>query len=491
MNQSRRFASAIRTSGSAILPASLALFATSCRVGPDYRPPSLDVPAGYKSAGADAAASHLAVDWWTFFNDAGLTALEAAALANNQDLRAAASRVVQARAVTQGVASQFYPVVTFDPSFTRSRSSANRAPGGGSASRSMTFNTVQIPFDLSYEIDVWGRVRRAVESATATAQASADDFGVVQQTLAADVAQNYFTLRALDTQDEILTRSVELFQKQVDLTQTQYRAGIAGQTDVFQAKTQLETAIALESDVRRQRADTEHALAILTGQPPSALSVATHPLDGEPPAIPAGLPADLLRQRPDVAEAEQNLIAANASIGVATADFYPTLRLSGSAGFESVGTDHALDWESRVWSFGPSVSLPIFEGGKLSAGLEQAKARYDEVLATYRQAVLVAFRDVEDALTDLHFRAEAGAAEQRAVDSARESLRLADLQYRQGLVGYLQVIDAERTLLTNELASVQIQSQRFVSTVLLIKALGGGWAAGIDPAPEPAVGPKP
>jgi outer membrane protein, multidrug efflux system len=467
---------------------------SSCRVGPDYHRPEVEVPDAFESADASTSAEpRLGADWWTVFADPELDSMEVAALEANQDLRAAAARVVQARAATAGVASQFYPVVAFDPSATRSRSSASRSPISSSSGRAVTFNTIQIPFDVSYEIDVWGRVRRLVEAAEAHERASAADFGVVQQTIAADVAQNYFTLRSLDAQEEILTRSIDLFRRQVDLTETQERAGLVAPTDVLQARTQLDTAIAQISEVRRQRADTEHALAILLGRPPSKLTLAHRALEGTPPVIPAGLPADLLRRRPDVAEAEQNLVAANANVGVATADFYPTLSLTGAAGFESVEIDHALDWESRVWSLGAGVSLPIFTGGRLSASLEQAKAQYDEAVAAFRSSVLVAFREVEDSLTDLRLRAESSEALKRAVDSSRETVRLAEIQYRQGLVGYLQVIVAERTLLDSELTDAALENQRFTSTVLLIKAIGGGWtepAADADPRTQHAVGPK-
>jgi multidrug efflux system outer membrane protein len=458
--------------------AAMPLLVSSCRVGPDYRRPTVEMPEAFKSAAPDDAAEPvLAADWWTLFNDPQLTELEAAAVQANPNLRAAAARVAQARAAARTVASQFYPVVSLDPSISRSRVPTNRglATGTAAAAGGSTINNIQIPFDLSYEIDIWGRVRRSVESAQAQSLASAADFGVVLQTLTADVAQNYFTLRALDAQDVILTHSLDLYRRQIELTQTQFNAGLAGRTDILQAQTLLDAVQAQLIDARRQRADTEHALAILTGRPPSALSVTPLPLDGSPPPIPAGLPSDVLRRRPDVAEAEQNLVAANAAVGVARANFYPVVRLTGSAGYESIDVRHALDWESRVWSLGPSVSIPLFQGGKLTAQLEQAKARYDELQASFRGTVLTAFGEVEDALTDIHLRAQAAQAQDRAVESAREYLRLAELQYRQGLVGYLQVIDAERTLLSNELTALQLLSQRFISTALLIKALGGGW----------------
>lgn len=319
-------------------------------------------------------------------------------------------------------------------------------------------------------------MRRSLESANAQARATEDDFQVVLLTLEGDVAQNYVNLRLLDFQDDILRQNVAAFRHELSLIETQFRAGLASQLDVLQAETQLHSTVTQEVDVRRQRADVEHALAILLGRPPSELSIAPEPLRLAPPAIPAaGLPSDLLRRRPDVAEAEETLRAANAQVGVAEAQFYPVIKLTGLAGYESADFQHLLDWKSRIWSIGPSVTFPIFLGGQLTANLEEARARWDEVAATYRSRVLLAFRDVEDALTDLHLRAEQAESQERAVHSSREVLRLSELRFQRGLVNYLQVIDAERTLLANELSAAQILNQRLVSTVLLIKALGGGW----------------
>jgi multidrug efflux system outer membrane protein len=468
------------------------LFVTACNVGPDYKRPDVALPANFGSANEkDAEQRPIAPDWWKVFGDPDLDALQMAALTANYNLRAAAARVVEARAAARAVAGQLYPSVAFNPSIARARISGNA--NVNSSGHGTTLTTAAIPLDLAYEVDVWGRVRRAVESADATAQASADDFGVVLLTLTSDVAQNYFTLRSLDAQAEILARSIELFRQQVDMTTTQKNAGLVGQTDLLQAQTQLDATIALEVDVRRQRKDTEHALAILTGKPPSEVVITARKLEGDPPAIPAGVPADLLRQRPDVAEAEHDLVAANASIGVAVADYYPQINLSAAAGFLSVDLQKVFDWQSRIWSLGASLAQPIYQGGKLDAQLEQARAHYDELAANFQNAVLNALADVENSLTDIHMRAEAFTSQQHAVDYAREYLRLAQLQYRQGLIGYLQVIDAERTLLTNELTAAQLLNLRYGSTVLLIKALGGGWT--LDTAAEQAetydaVGPK-
>jgi multidrug efflux system outer membrane protein len=484
--------SRLATSVRAAAPVLASLFACACNVGPDYKRPDVVLPANFGSANAqDAEQRPIAPDWWKVFGDPDLDALQMAALTANYNLRAAAARVVEARAAARAVGGQQYPSIAFNPSISRARISGNA--NVNSSGHGTTLTTAAIPLDLAYEVDVWGRVRRAVESADATAQASADDFGVVLLTLTSDVAQNYFTLRSFDAQEEILARSIELFRQQVDMTTTQRNAGLVGQADLLQAQTQLDATIALEVDVRRQRKDTEHALAILTGKPPSEVVIAARKLEGDPPAIPAGVPADLLRQRPDVAEAEHDLVAANASIGVATASYYPDINLSAAAGFLSVDLQKVFDWQSRIWSLGASLAQPIYQGGKLDAQLEQSRAHYDELAANFQNAVLNALADVENSLTDIHMRADAFTSQQHAVDYAREYLRLAQLQYRQGLIGYLQVIDAERTLLTNELTAAQLLNLRYGSTVLLIKALGGGWTldtAAQDTRTRDAVGPK-
>jgi multidrug efflux system outer membrane protein len=474
-------------------------FVPSCTVGPNYARPDQAMPATFKSPATQAATGQLGRDWWKLFNDPTLDQLITDARAANTTVRAAAARVAEARAAARVTRSDFFPVVTLDPSLQRARTPINSSGvsgglitlpdgtvvsgggGSGGSRNARTTTTVRIPFDLTYEIDVWGRVRRSYESSLATARASALDFEVVLQTLEADVAQTYFNIRFLDLQTRILVDTVESYRRQLDLTYKQYRAGLVGQTDVAQAESQLNSTITQEIDIRRQRIDSEHALATLLGRPVSEVSVAVMPLDIAPPGVPGGLPSELLRRRPDVAEAEQNLVAANANVGVALANFYPTFRLTGAAGFESFDVPHALDWQQRAWSIGPSVSAPIFEGGRLKASLAQARARYDELAATYRGAVLSAIQDVEDSLTDLRLRADAARAQALAVRSSREYLRLAEMQYQQGIVSYLTVIDAQRTLLTNELAAAQILNQRLASTVLLIKSMGGGW----EPAPQP------
>jgi multidrug efflux system outer membrane protein len=470
-----------------ILPVMAASLA-SCALGPNYQRPALEVPKAYKSAATQpSAAARMGLDWWKLFGDKTLTELEESALQGSQDLKAAMARVAEARASSAAVRSQFFPTITFNPSVLRTSS-----PGTGNAPRGPDQTSYQIPFDLGYEIDIWGRVRRSFESSEATVQASDIDVQVVRLTLLADVAVGYFTLRSLDAQDEILTKNIDLYHRQIDLTQTQFKTGMTDRTAPLQAQVQLDSTLTQQTELRRQRADQEHALAVLTGRPPGELSLAIKPLDLAPPEIPPGLPIDLLRYRPDVVEAEQNLRAANAQIGVAVANFFPVVKLSGAAGFENqdaANLTQILNWKSHFWSLGPTVTAPIFEGGLLTANLELAKARCIELQATYRGTVLTAFQNVEDALTDMHMQAREAQSQARAVANSREYLALAVVQYQKGIMNYLQVIDAERTLLTNEITAAQILNQQLAATVAMIKALGGGWDA--MPAPKKSATSKP
>lgn len=457
------------------------LAAASCTVGPDYERPPVETPGGYKSATPQEKASP-SIDrrWWRMFGDATLNKLEEDAAAVNQDVKAALARVFEARAAARISGSALYPSVTFNPAAQRSRTSANSAKAFGGAS---TTNDFQLPVDFSYELDVWGKVRRTIESSEEQARASEDDLDVVRQSVQSDLAQDYFTLRSLDAQSEILRKTVELYRQQLTLLETQFRAGLVGRITVVQQETQLYSTITQEVDVRRQRADLEHAIAVLTGRPPAEFTLAAAPLDLTPPQLPAGLPSELLRRRPDVAEAERLLASATAQVGVAVAQFYPDLRLTGQAGLDSGDLRHLFEWQSRIWTLAASAVMPLFTGGQLDATLEQAKAKVEESVAIYRGRVLSAFRDVEDALTDLHLRAEASEAQARAVASAREYVTLSESQFKQGLVNYLQVTDAQRTLLANDLSAAQLLNARFVASVQLIKALGAGWDSEAPPDP--------
>jgi outer membrane protein, multidrug efflux system len=447
-------------------------------VGPDYVRPAVEQPARFKSQPAREAAPPIATEWWQLYRDPELNQLIATATASNQTLQQAIARVDEARALARVAGSYLYPTISLDPSFVRLRTSGNRASTvtGQRVQKGVTVNDWLIPFDLTYEIDVWGRVRRSFESARAQAAASVDDVAVVGLTVATDVAQYYYTLRSLDAQGQILTQNVESYREQVRILSVQLKNGLVSPLVWSQAQAQLQGTLAQQRDVERARANQEHALAILCGRAAPSFAVAANPLhQASPPAVPPGLPAQLLVRRPDVAEAEQNLVAVNAQIGVATADFYPRFSLTGSAGFESADGSTIFNWQSRVWAIAPSIVFPIFQGGRLRANLEATEARYRQAVAAYVNQVLVAYGDVEDALSDLHALSDEVGILREAVSASQNYLHLAQVQYKQGLVDYLLVIDAERTFLANQLSLAQAVNRQMAASIHLIKALGGGW----------------
>jgi multidrug efflux system outer membrane protein len=340
-----------------------------------------------------------------------------------------------------------------------------------------------MPLDLSYEVDLWGRVRRGFEGARADAAASVAAYHNVLLTLQADVAQNYFILRALDAEITVLQRAIALRREQVEIMTSRFDIGLGTELDVARAATELATAEAELATLRRRRAELENALAILAGESPSTFRLAPRDdagngWDYRPPVIPAGLPSELLERRPDIAEAERLLAADNARIGVAKAAFFPVLRLTGSGGFLSAEVDSLFQWESRAWSIGPSLSLPIFAGGRNVANLRGAQARFEESVARFRQRILVAFGDVENALAGIRLLGEEAAAQERAFGSARRARDLAMESFTIGLTDYLDVIDADRAALQSHRANLQLAGQRFFAAVHLIKALGGGWESG-------------
>jgi multidrug efflux system outer membrane protein len=463
-----------------LLSAVLAIAATTgaCMVGPRYVRPPVDEPPRFKSPAPAADETTLPAEWWRLYRDPDLDRLIAMANASNQTLVQAVARVDEARALARVAGSYRYPTVTVDAVHTRQRTSANRVSQftGQPVGSSATFNDWLVPVDLSYEVDVWGRVRRSLQAARAAAVASRDDEAVIRLSVQADVAQFYYTLRSLDAQLDVLAQTVEAYREEVRVLSVQVNTGIASPIVLNQAQAQLQSTLAQQNDVARARADQEHALAILCGQPAPSFVVASNPQgDSAPPAVPPVLPATLLLKRPDVAEAEQNIVAANAQVGVATANLYPTFGLTGTGGFESGTLRSLFEWQSSLWSIAEGVTAPIFEGGRLRANLAATKAQYRQVVAAYVNQVLVAYGDVEDALTDLHALTDEVANLREAVAASQNYLRLAQVQYRTGLVDYLTVVDAERTLLSNQLALAQSLNSQMSASIHLIKALGGGW----------------
>jgi multidrug efflux system outer membrane protein len=452
-------------------------------VGPDYQTPSNSVPATYKAIELGNWKEGRPLDnlpkgnWWEIFGDTNLNALEAQALSANQQLKAAIARVDEARSTARVARSALLPSLSFEPNYTRLRYSPNANPSFGN----LTANTFSTPLDLSYEVDLWGRVRRSFEGARADAQASLAEFYNVLLTLNSDVAQNYFSLRSLDAEIATVQSTVDLRHEQVRLVRSRLEGGIGSELDVAQAETELATTEAEAAALAQQRDQFENAIAILVGENPAnfkfaALENANTNWNPPPPEIPAGMPADLLERRPDVAQAERQLASANAKIGLAKAAFFPVLSLTGSGGYLSGDVSSLFNWESRTWSIGPSVSLPIFAGGRNRANYQRSQAAFAEAVALYRQQVLVAFGDVENSLSGIRHLADQSEAQTRAVKNARRAAELANDRYRSGIVPYIQVVDASRDALTAERANAQLAGQRLIAAVQLIKALGGGWS---------------
>ena len=458
----------------AALGAAITLFA-GCAVGPNYSRPDAPSQTGWKEPTVATNAAVLPAEWWHIFGDADLDSLETQAVAANQDLKGAVARVTQARALARVSKSEFFPAVSGDAAYSRNRLSANRA---NVPQQNLDWDDYSASFDFSYELDVWGRIRRNVEAARADAAVVASDLEVVLLTLTADVARNHYLLRSLDNEKRVIEATIALRRAAVQLQETRNRAGLINEVDVTRARTELANVEADLHSVLRSRAEAEHALAVLCGQPPANFSVAARASDFLPPQIPAGLPSSLLERRPDILEAEHGLEAASARIGVAKAAFFPTIKLTSTAGIASADLGSVIDWPSRFFALGPSVHVPIFEGGRNVANLQAAKARYEQSVAGYRGAVLNAFREVEDSLSDLGTLASQGDAVNRALTSARDTAALAGERYQQGLSSYLDVVDAERLALQAERQRTQLRGQQAISTVLLAKALGGGWKSG-------------
>ena len=449
----------------------------ACSVGPDYvRPPAL-VPEAYRETQgwkmAEPKDHLLRGKWWELFEDHGLDDLVMQIDISNQNVASAEAQFRQARALVQAARAGYFPTVTAGASFTRSLASS--ATGTATAASPSPVSLYSLPVDASWELDLWGRIRRSVEASRAGAQATAADLESVRLSARAELVQDYFQVRALDGQKELLDRTVAALEKSRELTQNRYLSGVASRGDVLQADTLLSSTRAQAIDLGVQRSQFEHAIALLIGKPPALFTFPFSPLAARPPTIPVGLPSELLERRPDIAGAERRMAAANAQIGVAVAGYYPTVTLGASAGFQSTDLSRWLNWPSRFWSFGPALSELVFTGGLLQSRTEQARAAYDAAVADYRQIVLTAFQGVEDNLSALRILEQEGAAQEEAVRAAEASLAVAVNQYKAGIVGYLNVISAQTAALTSRRAALDIMSRRMTAGILLIKALGGGW----------------
>ncbi|MDB6140052.1 MAG: outer membrane protein multidrug efflux system [Verrucomicrobiaceae bacterium] len=460
-----------------VLP--LILVIPACVVGPNFKSPDDTLPLHWKEAHTHSDQP-LPSEWWKLFHSSQLNRLVVQALEGNQDLRGALARVETARALVGVRRADWFPQLGFNSSTGISHTSAsvvgaNFPKNIGIPLPDLNQESYKASLDMSYELDLWGRVKRSVESAQATARSSDQMLSAQRLTIAAEVARNYFLLRSLDLQQQVVTNTIKLRQEALDLQKSRFDGGMANEMDVTRARTEQELAKADQAALERQRGSTEHALAVLCGQIPSSFTLKADASLPAPPTVPAGLPSTLLQSRPDIAAASSDLEAANADIGVAKAAFFPSFKLTGSGGLDSVEAKDFFQWENRALSIGPSVSLPIFQGGRLKSNLEAAKSRYDEALAKYRQTVLVALREVEDSLLDLQSIAHQRVAIEAAMKAADDTSHLARVRYEKGLASYFEVVEADRTVLTTKLSLAQLDGQRAASSVLLMKALGGGW----------------
>jgi NodT family efflux transporter outer membrane factor (OMF) lipoprotein len=472
----------------AFLPALVMGLLAGCMVGPKYQQPAVPVTPVFKepppdsfketdewkTAHPDAAA--LRGNWWEIFGDPQLNTLEEQVTVSNQDLIMAEARFRQARTMVRYNRASEFPTIGVDPNIQSLRYSPNQPyfPANvGSGARS----GFTLPFDLSYEVDLWGRIRRTVTSAGEEAQATAADLETAALSLHAELAVDYFELRSADAQQRLLNATVDQYTDMVKLTTDLLNGGAAPESDLVQAQTQLDTARVQDTDIAVMRAQYEHAIAILIGKPPAGFRLESSPLNLEPPTIPVGLPSQLLQRRPDIAASERRVAEANEGIGIARAAYFPTLALGATGGLEGTSLVNLFVWPSRFWAVGPSMLQTVFDGGRRRATSDAALANYDATVAIYRETTLVAFQEVEDNLASLRVLEHEALQQRAAVAEARRGVEIFTNRYQFGADPYLQVVSAQTIELLNERNEVDILRRRMDASVLLIKALGGGWDA--------------
>ncbi|HTS05558.1 MAG TPA: efflux transporter outer membrane subunit [Candidatus Eisenbacteria bacterium] len=476
-----------------ILVLTCLIFAAGCTVGPRYARPSAPAPAPdtWKTEPPwEQAAPKDAIPkgaWWEVFQDPVLNGYEQQLLQANQSVIASRDRLNQARSLARVATADYFPQVAADPSAVRERGSGNRPLNGGSQIvvgpngvqpiRPYTQSVYTIPFNVSYEADLFGRVRKNVEAANASLQSSAADLGNVQLVLTAELAADYFTLRELDAEYQVVEESVGYQRKALDLLNNRHAGGIASGLEVAQQATLLDSTISQAALVEQSRAQYEHAIAVLVGQPAPSFSMPVAPLKMAPPAVPLGVPSDVLERRPDIATYERQMAYQNAQVGLAKTAFYPHITLSGSGGLQSTALGSLFNAPSLFWSLGADALEPVLQGGRNRANLAAARAAYDESVANYRQTVLTAFQQVEDGISNLSTLSQALSTQGAAVEDARKALEIANNRYVGGVTNYLDVVTAQTTLLSNQRLETQLLGQQLVSTVYLVKALGGGWDA--------------
>jgi NodT family efflux transporter outer membrane factor (OMF) lipoprotein len=474
----------------------LVLFAGGCKVGPNYKTPSAAMapsfnvqpgetppPAapgvGWKHA--QPGDDKLRGKWWETYNDPQLNQLEERVTVSNQNLKAALAQYTQALAAVQQFRANYFPTLSISPNYSRTRVSSNRPVGVPTIGN--PYNDLVASGSATWEPDLWGNIRRTVQAARANAQASNADLANVDLSLRSELAMDYFELRGLDTQKQLLDDTIQEYQRFLELTISRFHGGVATDADVAQAQTQLDQTIAQDIDLGVPRAQFEHAIATLTGQPASTFSLAPAPLTLTLPTVPVGVPSEMLERRPDVAGAERRAAAANEQIGIAIAAYYPQVSLGGSGGFESSRAGNLFQGPSALWSLGGSATELLFDAGRRHALTVEARAGYDVEVANYRQTVLQSFQDVEDQLAALSILNEEAAAQQKTVADAERSLSILTNQYKGGLTIYLQVITAQAIELANRRTAADITTRQFAASVQLVKALGGGWDTSQLPHP--------
>ncbi|HEY3990909.1 MAG TPA: efflux transporter outer membrane subunit [Acidobacteriaceae bacterium] len=466
----------------------LVLFACGCKVGPNYRtpdtamapsfqeqpvatPPPSAPGVGWKHA--QPGDDKIRGKWWESYDDPQLNALEDRVAVSNQTLKAALAQYTQALAAVRQFRANYYPTISVSPSYARTRVSGNRPFGVPTSGNPYT--DLIASGQATWEPDLWGNIRRTVQQSRANAQASAADLANVELSLRSELAMDYFELRGLDTQKQLLDDTIQEYQRFLQLTISRFHGGLATDGDVAQAQTQLDQTIAQDIDIGVARAQFEHAIATLTGQPASTFSLGPAPLTLTLPTVPVGVPSEMLERRADVAGAERRAAAANEQIGIAIAAYYPQLNIGGSGGVESSRPGNLFQGPSTLWSLGGSATELLFDAGRRHALTDEARAAYDTEVANYRQTVLQSFQDVEDQLAALSILNEEAAAQQKTVADAERSLQIFTNQYKAGLTIYLQVITAQTTELTNQRTAADITTRQFAASVQLVKALGGGW----------------
>jgi NodT family efflux transporter outer membrane factor (OMF) lipoprotein len=470
----------------ALLLVLLVVALEGCTVGPKYVKPTVpttpafkeETPASFKESQqwqpAQPGDQTSRGNWWEIFGDPQLNSLEEQIASSNQNLKVAEARFREARAAIRFNRAAQFPTISTSPSASYVKSS-DFSPSFPSKIQQSSKGDFELPFDLSYELDLWGRVRRSVAAAREEAQASSADVATAKLSLEAELALDYFELRSADAQKRLLDDTVKAYTDNLQLTLGRFKGGVAPRADVAQAQTQLDTTRVQDTDVNVQRAQFEHAIAILIGKPPADFSLAAAPLSDQPPGIPVGLPSELLQRRPDIAAAERRVAEANNQIGIARAAYFPTVTLGGTAGFAGTQGSNWFSWPSGFWAVGPALAQTLFDGGRRRATSESARANYDATVATYRQTSLTAFQEVEDNVAALRILEDETQQQQQAVASSQESLELFTNRYKGGVDTYLQVISAQTIELANERNAIDIQRRRLDASVLLVKAMGGGW----------------